>query len=231
MYIYEWRQLLWYFVVSVLACAVCFVLTCMFSIPKEVLEQDSGDCSADCNAAVFERGWEEGHGGRSEEKESVGKENTAGREFWLRSPLAGRAVSMKEVPDAIFAAEALGKGMAVIPEEGEVVAPCQAEVTALFDTKHAIRLKRESGVELLIHVGVNTVELEGKYYKVYVSQGDKVKAGQLLLTFDMEKIKEAGYEVITPVIVSNTEEYWHVEGREVGNVKCMEDLIKVLGGR
>ena len=138
---------------------------------------------------------------------------------------------MKEVPDAIFAAEALGKGMAVIPEEGEVVAPCQAEVTALFDTKHAIGLKRESGVELLIHVGVNTVELEGKYYKVYVSQGDKVKAGQLLLTFDMEKIKEAVYEVITPVIVLNTEEYWCVEGREVGNVKCMEDLIKVLGCR
>ena len=134
---------------------------------------------------------------------------------------------MKEVPDDTFAAEVLGKGMAVVPSEGKLVAPCDAEVTADDDTKHAIGLKTADGIELLIHVGVNTVELEGKYYTVHVAQGDSVKAGQLLLTFDIDKIKEAGYNVTTPVIVVNSYEYQTVEGLKTGEVKRMEALVKV----
>lgn len=145
----------------------------------------------------------------------------------IYSPLAGEAIPMGEVPDDTFAAEVLGKGMAVIPSEGKVVAPCEGEVSTLFDTKHAVGITTKDGTELLIHVGVNTVELEGKYYEAHVAQGDKVKPGQLLLTFDMQKIQAAGYPVTTPVIVANTEEYKSVTGLKTGKVQRMEPLIKV----
>ncbi len=143
------------------------------------------------------------------------------------SPLAGEAIPMREVPDATFAAEVLGKGMAVIPDEGKVVAPCEAEVTALFDTKHAIGLKTADGIELLIHVGIDTVELQGRYYQAHVAPGDKVKPGQLMLTFALDKIKEAGYDVTTPVIVANSYDYQKVEALKTGAIKRMEPLIKV----
>lgn len=145
----------------------------------------------------------------------------------IYSPLAGEAIPMSEVPDDTFAAEVLGKGMAVIPSEGKVVAPCAGEVTTLFDTKHAVGLTTVDGVELLIHVGVNTVELEGKYYEVHVAQGDKVKPGQLLLTFDISKIQAAGYNVTTPVIVANTDEYKSVTGLKTGAILRMEPLVRV----
>ena len=118
--------------------------------------------------------------------------------------------------------------MAVIPEDGTVAAPCDGEITVLFDTKHAVGLRTKEGIELLIHIGINTVELKGKYYESHVSQGDKVKQGQPLVTFDIAKIKEAGYHVITPVIIANTENYKGVEGLKTGKVKQMESLIKVL---
>jgi len=143
------------------------------------------------------------------------------------SPLTGTAIPMNKVPDATFAAEVLGKGMAVIPSEGKVAAPCEAEVTSLFPTKHAVGLTTKDGMELLIHVGVNTVELDGKYYEAHVSQGDKVKPGQLLLTFDIKKIQKAGYNVTTPVIITNTAEYKNITGLKTGSISCMEPLVKV----
>lgn len=143
------------------------------------------------------------------------------------SPLTGKAILMSEVPDDTFAAEVLGKGMAVIPSEGKVVAPCHGEISTLFDTKHAIGITTKDGVELLIHVGVNTVELNGKYYEAHVAQGDQVKPGQVLLTFDIQKIQEAGYSVATPVIIANTDDYINVEGLKNGEIHCMEPLIKL----
>ena len=143
------------------------------------------------------------------------------------SPLTGKAILMSEVPDDTFAAEVLGKGMAVIPSEGKVVAPCHGEISTLFDTKHAIGITTKDGVELLIHVGVNTVELNGKYYEAHVAQGDQVKPGQVLLTFDIQKIQEAGYPVATPVIIANTDDYINVEGLKNGEIHCMEPLIKL----
>ncbi len=143
------------------------------------------------------------------------------------SPLTGRAIPMHEVPDDTFATEVLGKGMAVIPSEGKVVAPCHGEISTLFDTKHAIGITTKGGTELLIHVGVNTVELEGKHYKAHVAQGDRVKPGQLFLTFDIQKIEEAGYPVVTPVIVANTDDYKTVEGLKTGEIHCMEPLMKL----
>lgn len=143
------------------------------------------------------------------------------------SPLTGKAIPMSEVPDDTFAAEVLGKGMAVIPSEGKVVAPCHGEISTLFDTKHAIGITTKDGVELLIHVGVNTVELNGKYYEAHVEQGDQVKPGQVLLTFDIQKIQEAGYPVETPVIIANTDDYKNVDGLKNGEIRCMEPLIKL----
>ena len=134
---------------------------------------------------------------------------------------------MSEVPDGTFAAEVLGKGMAVIPSEGRVTAPCDAEVVALFDTKHAIGLKTAEGIELLIHVGINTVELGGKYYHAHIAQGDKVKAGQLMLTFDMDAIKKAGYNITTPVIVTYSVDYQRVEGLKTGTIIQLEPLVKI----
>ena len=145
----------------------------------------------------------------------------------LYSPLNGQAISLAEVKDETFAGEVLGKGMAVIPSEGVVKAPCDAEVSMVFDTKHAIGLTTESGIELLIHVGLNTVELEGKYYTVHVNDGDKVKKGQTLITFEMDKIKDAGYDVTTPMIVTNTDDFEEVTFLNVGTVNTDSRVLEV----
>ena len=145
----------------------------------------------------------------------------------LYSPLKGQAISLAEVKDETFAGEVLGKGMAVIPSEGVVKAPCDAEVSMVFDTKHAIGLTTESGIELLIHVGLNTVELEGKYYTVHVNDGDKVKKGQTLITFEMDKIKDAGYDVTTPMIVTNTDNFEEVTFLNAGTVNTDSRVLEV----
>lgn len=145
------------------------------------------------------------------------------------SPLTGRVQPLAKIEDEVFSKQVLGKGIAVIPEEGKVYAPFDGRVETLFETKHAIGLKSVSGVELLIHVGMDTVELKGKYFNAYVKTGDEVKKGQLLLEFDMEGIRSAGYEVVTPVIVSNTGDYLDVlETKERGEIKKGESILKVV---
>lgn len=126
------------------------------------------------------------------------------------SPLTGKAIPLTEVNDSTFAGEVLGKGAAVIPEKGEVCAPFNGTVETVFETKHAIGLRSDDGVELLIHIGVNTVELEGKYYETHVNEGDRITAGQLLVSFSMEDIRKAGYDITTPVIVTNSDDYQEV---------------------
>lgn len=145
------------------------------------------------------------------------------------SPLTGRVQPLAEIEDEVFSKQVLGKGIAVMPEEGKVYAPFDGRVETLFETKHAIGLKSVSGVELLIHVGMDTVELKGKYFNAYVKTEDEVKKGQLLLEFDMEGIRSAGYEVVTPVIVSNTGDYLDVlETKERGEIKKGESILKVV---
>ena len=137
----------------------------------------------------------------------------------IYSPLKGEAVKLSKVPDYTFANEILGKGMAVIPDEGLVVSPVDGEVSALYNTLHAIGVTGDNGLELLIHVGINTVELEGKYYKALVKEGDKVTKGQPLLKFDIEEIRSAGYNTVTPVIITNSDEYESVEQVAIGDVE------------
>lgn len=141
------------------------------------------------------------------------------------SPLEGKLIPMTEVPDETFASKALGDGVAVIPEKGCVYAPFDGEVEMVYDTGHAIGLVREDGMEVLIHVGINTVELGGKYYTAKVSNGQKIKKGDLLLEFDMDEIAKAGYSLVTPVIVTNSDEYEGLTRKEHGRVEPGEQII------
>ena len=143
------------------------------------------------------------------------------------SPLTGKAIPLTEVNDSTFAGEVLGKGAAVIPEKGEVCAPFNGTVETVFETKHAIGLRSDDGVELLIHIGVNTVELEGKYYETHVNEGDRITAGQLLVSFSMEDIRKAGYDITTPVIVTNSDDYQEVCQEKTGEIRKLEKILTV----
>lgn len=143
------------------------------------------------------------------------------------SPLKGKAIMLSEVNDVTFAGEVLGKGMAVIPEEGEVYAPFDGTVETIFETKHAIGLTSKDGVEVLIHIGLNTVELGGKFYELHVEAGQEVKAGQPLVSFRMEEIKKAGYDITTPIIVTNSFDYEEVKTESNGTVKVLEKVLTV----
>ena len=125
----------------------------------------------------------------------------------VTSPVKGKLIPLSQVKDEVFAACALGRGAAVIPEKGEVVAPEDCEVSVLYDTGHAIGLKLKSGVELLIHIGIDTVELGGRFFAKEVSQGAKLTRGDKIVSFDIEGIRQAGYDPTVCVIVTNTEEY------------------------
>lgn len=125
----------------------------------------------------------------------------------LYAPVVGECVPVTEVSDPTFGQEILGKGIAIKPTEGKVLAPCDGTVEQMFETGHAVSLTSDFGAEILIHVGLDTVELKGKHYKTHAKAGDKVKKGQLLIEFDVEAIKAAGYDVITPVVICNSDDY------------------------
>ncbi len=125
----------------------------------------------------------------------------------IGSPVKGYAVGLKEVPDPTFRDEMIGKGAAVIPSEGKIYAPADGTISMVFDTLHAISMLSDNGAEILIHVGLDTVALKGDGFQGYVKAGDVVKKGDLLLTADLEKIKQAGYSPITPVLICNPDAY------------------------
>lgn len=136
--------------------------------------------------------------------DQVSSQVSSGEE--IKSPMNGTVIPLSEVPDAVFSSEMLGKGFGVEPSEGKAYAPVDGEVTTVFDTKHAIGLMSKHGVELLIHIGMDTVKLNGKGFDVKVKTGDQVKAGDLLAEFDMDFIKGEGYPVTTAVVVTNTDD-------------------------
>lgn len=123
------------------------------------------------------------------------------------SPLDGKLIDLSEVNDEAFSAGILGDGMAVIPEKGELYAPADATIDTVFDSKHAISMVCDNGAELLLHVGLDTVKLEGKHFEPVVKSGDKVKAGQLLMKFELKALKKEGFDVVTPVIITNSADY------------------------
>ena len=144
--------------------------------------------------------------------DQVSSQVSSGEE--IKSPMNGTVIPLSEVPDAVFSSEMLGKGFGVEPSEGKAYAPVDGEVTTVFDTKHAIGLMSKHGVELLIHIGMDTVKLNGKGFDVKVKTGDQVKAGDLLAEFDIDLIKGEGYPVTTAVVVTNTDDC-----EEIGEVR------------
>lgn len=125
----------------------------------------------------------------------------------MSGSVKGEAVALTEVSDEVFASEAMGKGVGIIPSEGKLYAPCDGTVEALFPTNHAIGLTSNDGIEVLLHIGVNTVSMQGKGFKAHVVQGTKVKKGDLLITFSIDEIKAAGYDTTVMMVITNTEYY------------------------
>ena len=143
------------------------------------------------------------------------------------APMTGTVLALDQVPDTTFASGLLGKGVAIIPSVGQVIAPFDGEVASIFQTKHAIGLLSDSGIELLIHVGIDTVKLEGAPFTAHVKEGDKVKAGDLLLTFDRQAIIDAGYDLATPIIISNSDDYPGLEISAASAVTAGQPLLSV----
>ena len=190
------------FIGTVLAIVLSFTIQMFVPIPTLYAKKE--------NKAVVEDG----------EKASVKKQI-------LVSPIAGKVIPLSDTPDAVFASGAMGKGVAIEPSVGEVVAPADGVIRLLFPTNHAIGLATDDGAELLIHVGMDTVALDGKGFTAHVTQGSKVKKGQLLLSFDIEAIKEAGYPVTTPIIVTNTADYAKVDVVAEGQIEVGTQLLEL----
>ena len=165
---------------------------------------------------------------------SSSKTVSSGREsisVTVCSPLAGKVMNLSEVPDEAFSGGTLGKGCAVLPSKGEVRSPCDGVISVLPETSHAVGITSDTGADILIHVGMNTVELKGKGFTVNVKEGQKVKKGDLLISFDMDAIIKAGYSIVTPVIISNTDKFTDVavEKEIGGTVDFGEDLLSASG--
>ncbi|CUO93138.1 PTS beta-glucoside transporter subunit IIBCA [Eubacterium sp. am_0171] len=177
-----------YVIAMAIAFGVAFVLTGILGFKEEPASVKSGQVET-----VMEEAQETEDGNNGE--------------LILASPLKGRVIPLSEVPDETFASGVLGDGVGIQPAEGKVYAPFDCTVAAVFDTKHAIGLETSDGVELLIHIGMDTVKLNGEPFTVYVEAGETVKAGGLLVEFDMDKIKAAGLDTVTPVIVTDPGKY------------------------
>ncbi|MCD5077974.1 beta-glucoside-specific PTS transporter subunit IIABC [Enterococcus gallinarum] len=162
------------------------------------------------------------------EKSKVPAPSITNERVVLSSPLAGRVVPLNEVKDQVFSSGAMGKGIAIDPANGTLVAPADGTITTLFPTGHAIGLTTTDGVEILMHIGMDTVELEGKGFEIFVKQEDQVKKGDLLVKFDLSLIKEAGYSTVTPIVVTNTPNYLDVLDMNQEDVLQGEDFLAIV---
>ncbi|PYZ98518.1 PTS glucose transporter subunit IIA [Alteribacter lacisalsi] len=150
-----------------------------------------------------------------QEKAEVKMPEADGKDV-LVAPLTGQALPLSEVPDPTFAEKMMGDGVAIKPTEGTVVAPVHAEVMQVFPTKHAVGLKTVNGAEILIHIGIETVNMQGEGFESFVKEGDKVAPGDKLITFDMDLVNEKAESTITPIIITN--------GDEAGELKKEENI-------
>lgn len=146
----------------------------------------------------------------------------------ISAPIKGNIVALADVKDEVFSSESMGKGIAIEPEEGKVYAPADGVISTFFPTGHAIGITTDSGAEILIHVGMDTVEMNGDGFEPQKSQGDKVKKGDLLLKFNIDKIKAAGHPVTTPVIITNSDDYADVIPTNALKVNSGDELIQII---
>lgn len=146
----------------------------------------------------------------------------------VNSPVEGKAIPLAQVSDEVFASGVLGKGVAVQPASGKILAPADATVSMIYPTLHAIGLILDSGIEMMIHIGIDTVKLNGKYFEKHVQDGDHVKKGQLLVSFDIQKIEQAGYDLTTIVVVTNSKNYAAIGSTNKDNVTNNDQLLYLL---
>ena len=159
-------------------------------------------------------------------KEKLGFGKKAGEVLY--APIEGETVELSKVSDPTFGQEILGKGVAILPSVGKVYAPIDGTVEMVFDTKHAITMRTDSGMEILIHVGLDTVTLNGAPFTAHVAAGDKVKAGDLMLDFDIEAIQGAGLEIISPIIICNTADYSEIQPVTGKTVTTKDTVMTVI---
>jgi len=197
-----------YAVVMLVSFIVTFALT--WFLWKEEEPEESGNAANTVNEAKSETN-----------SESVPVEKA------LFSPLKGKVIKREEIPDETFAAGVLGDGVGIEPEVGIVTAPFDGEISSVTDTRHAIGITGPGGMEVLIHVGVDTVNMKGDGFEMFVSEGEKVKAGQKLITFDISKIKAAGYSDVTAVLLTNSDDYPDFKVLKTGKIDSMEKLFTI----
>ena len=146
----------------------------------------------------------------------------------IKAPLSGKAIKLSDVDDPTFSSQVMGKGIAIVPDKGELVSPVNGTIQTIFSTKHAVGITSEDGVEILMHIGVDTVQLGGKYFETKAEVGQYVKAGDPIVTFDIDAIKDAGYDVTTPVIITNTPEYLDIIAIDEKQVNKSDKIITVV---
>ena len=141
------------------------------------------------------------------------------------SPLTGEVIPLETVNDEAFAEKSMGDGLAIIPAEGSLYAPVSGTVQALFPTNHAIAIAGDNGINVILHIGIDTVKMDGDGFISLVQQGDKVEKGQLLITFDINKIKSRGYETNIMIVLPDSSEYGSLHKRDAGQIKPQEKLL------
>ena len=139
----------------------------------------------------------------------------------------GRFVALEDVKDEAFVSKLLGEGAAVEPAEGKLYSPCDGKVDMVFDTKHAINLVSDEGCEILLHIGIDTVKLNGRFFEAHVSDGQEIHKGDLLISFDLEGIRNEGYQITTPMIICNTDDYNSVEAIPSEQVSVGDKIIEI----
>lgn len=165
---------------------------------------------------------------KEDEKQEKITKTTSNAKNVISSPLKGQVIALKDVKDAAFSSGALGSGVAIVPQDGKLMSPVDGTIVSLFNTKHAIGIKSDSGSEILIHIGVDTVKLEGKYFEAKVKQGDRVEKGQLLIEFDIQGIEKEGYSVTTPIIITNTNQYEDIIYEVDKNIDIEDQLMLMI---
>ncbi|WP_407269690.1 beta-glucoside-specific PTS transporter subunit IIABC [Radiobacillus sp. PE A8.2] len=167
---------------------------------------------------------------RSEEtnNQQATTSSTERKDEEIVSPLKGNVMLLSEVKDEAFSTGALGKGLAIDPTEGKLISPVAGTVTALFPTNHAVGITTDSGAQILMHIGLDTIQLDGKHFTSYVKQGDRVEKGQQLVDFDIEQIKKAGYSVVTPVLVTNSADYSEIVVTQSKTVEVGDHFIEAV---
>lgn len=203
MYIYDGRQFLWYLIISIVSTALCFVLTCLFGIPEEVLVPEEGEEIKTEDENITEI-----------QQEKISEVQS------IAAPVSGKILPLEEVADPTFASKVLGDGFAVEPETSEVKAPFDGTVQLVYDTGHVVGVISDSGKEVLIHIGIDTVSMNGEGFDIHVKEGQKVKKGDVLVEADLQKIQAAGKATTVMLIVTSGEE---VKLLKKGEVRCGEE--------